>query len=219
MPGRRVIAIDLPGHGKSAPPARRSVAAYAESVLEALDALGVGAAAVGGHSMGGAVAMSMALDAPERVAGLVLVGTGARLRVAPAVLQATADPRASAEAAQVMAEWSLGARAGEALRREFAAGIEANAPGVVHGDLTACNAFDVMERLGEIRVPTLVVCGGEDRLTPPKYAQFLRDRIPGAKLELVPEAGHMVMREAPVAVAVAVGAFLALLRDTGARGG
>ena len=217
LPGRRVVSLDLPGHGGSASRGRPSVAGYARSVLEALDELGVASAVMGGHSMGGAVALSLALDAPGRVEGLVLVGTGARLRVSPAALEATADPGAAATAAQVLAEVSFGAGAGEALRRELAEAYEAAAPGLVHGDLLACDAFDVMDRLGEIHVPTLVVCGAEDRMTPPKYARFLRDRVAGARLELVPGAGHMVMLERPAAVATAVGAFLDGLRDRRTR--
>ncbi|HEU4384204.1 MAG TPA: alpha/beta fold hydrolase [Anaeromyxobacteraceae bacterium] len=211
LPGRRVIALDLPGHGGSPGPAKAEVAGYARSVLGLLDALRLGTAAVAGHSMGGAVALTLALEAPARVAALCLVGTGARLRVSQAILQATADPPALARAADSIAAWSLGPSAGEALQREVLEGLLAAGPGVVHGDFAACNAFDVMGRLGEIRVPSLVVCGAEDRLTPPKYSEFLRDRIAGARLELIQGAGHMVMLEAPGAVARLVEGFLATL--------
>lgn len=209
LPGRRAVAVDLPGHGASPGPAPETVPGLAAGVLALLDALAVPRAVVAGHSMGGAVALALALEAPARVAGLVLVGTGARLRVAPAILQATADPAALAAAAESMAQWSFGPSAGPDLRRALAEGLLANAPGVVHGDFAACDAFDVTARLGEIRAPALVLCGSEDRLTPPKYSELLRDRIAGARLELVPGAGHMVMLEAPAAVARAVEAFLA----------
>lgn len=211
LPGRRVIALDLPGHGGSPGPAPQGVAAYARSALAFFDALGVARAVVAGHSMGGGVALSMALGAPERVAGLVLVGTGARLRVSPALMQTVADPAALAAAADSMARWSFGSLAGPELLREFARGMLANAPGVVHGDFAACDAFDVMARLGEIRTPALVVCGSEDRLTPLKYSEYLRDHIAGAQLEVVAGAGHLVMLEAPAAVARAVEAFLSSL--------
>jgi pimeloyl-ACP methyl ester carboxylesterase len=82
---------------------------------------------------------------------------------------------------------------------------------VAHGDFRACDAFDVMARVGEIRAPAIVVCGAEDRLTPPKHAELLRDRIPGARLELVPGAGHMVTVEAPDRVAGAIEGLLASL--------
>jgi pimeloyl-ACP methyl ester carboxylesterase len=70
-------------------------------------------------------------------------------------------------------------------------------PGVLRGDFLACDRFDVMGRLGEVRLPTLVICGEEDQLTPPKYSQFLVDHIQGARLVTIPEAGHMVMLEKP----------------------
>lgn len=211
LPGRRVLALDLPGHGSAPGPALTSIGAYARAVVGLLDALGVPVAVLAGHSMGGAVALTAALDAPSRVAGLALLGTGARLRVSPAVLQATADPAALAAGAATMADFSFGTLAGDELRRVFVADVLACPPGVAHGDFVACDVFDVMARLGEIRAPTLVVCGSEDRLTPPKYSQFLRDHIAGARLELVPGAGHMVMLEAPGRVAAALEGFLASL--------
>jgi pimeloyl-ACP methyl ester carboxylesterase len=207
--GRRVLALDLPGHGASPGPSLASVPAYARSVLAALDALRIGSAVLAGHSMGGAIALTLALDAPGRVRGLVLVGTGARLRVSKAVLETTADPGALAAAAETMAEYAFGPLGTPALRREFARDMAATAPGVAHGDFSACDAFDAMARLGELRTPALVVCGSDDRLTPPKYSEFLRDRIPGARLELVPGAGHMVMLEAPERVAAAIDGFVA----------
>jgi pimeloyl-ACP methyl ester carboxylesterase len=211
LPGRRVLALDLPGHGGAPGPALTSIGAHARAVLALLDALRVPAAVLAGHSMGGAIALTVALDAPSRVAGLALVGTGARLRVSPAVLQATADPAALAAGAETMADFAFGALAGEELRRAFVAGMLACPPGVAHGDFAACDVFDVMARLAELRAPTLVVCGSEDRLTPPKYSQFLRDHIAGARLELVPGAGHLVMLEAPARVAAALEGFLASL--------
>jgi pimeloyl-ACP methyl ester carboxylesterase len=218
LPGRRVIALDLPGHGGSPGPSLRSVPEYARRVLAALDALAVPSAAVAGHSMGGAIAMTLALEAPARVTALVLVGTGARLRVAPAVLQMTADPAALAAGAKGMCDYAFGSLGSPAVRAEFTAGMLATAPGVAHGDFSACDLFDVMARLGELRAPALVVCGAGDRLTPPKYSEFLRERIPGARLELVAGAGHMVQLEAPARVAELVGTFLATAVPSRATG-
>jgi pimeloyl-ACP methyl ester carboxylesterase len=208
LPGRRVLAVDLPGHGQAPPPGRRSVPDYASAVRGMLDALGVARAVVAGHSMGGAIALTLALDAPERVAGLVLVGTGARLRVAPAVLEAAADPARAGEVAAMVAAASFGSGAGDDARAGYAREIAAQPPGVLHGDLSGCDVFDVMARLDDVRAPALVVVGTEDRLTPPKYAALLRSRLPGRALLEVPGAGHMVAREAPDAVTAAVAAFL-----------
>jgi pimeloyl-ACP methyl ester carboxylesterase len=200
LPGRRVIAVDLPGHGASPPPGERAILAYARRLVDLLDDLGIDRAAVGGHSMGGAIAVTLALEAPDRIEGLLLVGTGARLRVVPAIVLASADPDRSREVANATAAFSFGAGASPELLRAFAEGMAAVAHGVVHGDFTACDAFDVMERLGAIRAPARIVVGAEDRLTPPKYSIFLRANLPGNGLLVVPGAGHMVTWEAPDAV-------------------
>jgi len=200
LPGRCVISVDLPGHGGSPLPGERSVPAYAGRLLDLLDALGIARVAVGGHSMGGAIALTLALEAPERIAALLLVGTGARLRVTPAIVLASADPARSREVANSVAGFSFGAGASPEFLRAHADGVAAAAPGILHGDFTACDAFDAMERLGAIRAPARIVVGAEDRLTPPRYAAFLRERLPGDGLLTVPGAGHMVTWEAPEAV-------------------
>jgi pimeloyl-ACP methyl ester carboxylesterase len=200
LPGRRVLAVDLPGHGASPPPGEHAVPAYARRLVELLDALGIERAAVGGHSMGGAIALTLALESPSRVAGLLLVATGARLRIAPPVLEASAHPARAREVADTIASVSFGAGAPRDLRARYADGIAAVAPGVLHGDFTACDSFDVMARLAEVRAPSRLVVGEEDRLTPPKYAAFLRAGLPGEGLLTVPGAGHMVTWEAPDAV-------------------
>lgn len=209
LPGRRVISVDLPGHGESAPPVERSVGGMALRLLGLLDALGIPRAVVGGHSMGGAVALTLALEAPGRVAGLLLVGTGARLRVAPEILAASADPDRAGEVADALAAVSFGAAAPAAMREELARGALAQAPGVVRADFTACDGFDAMARLGAIRAPARVVVGAEDRLTPPRYAAFLREALPGEGMDVVPGAGHMVAWEAPGVVAAAAESLLA----------
>ncbi len=208
LPGRRVLALDLPGHGSSRPPPERSVAGLARRVLSLLDELSVPRAVVAGHSLGGAVALETALVAPGRVAGLVLVGTGARLRVTPAILEAAADPARADEVGRAVAAVSFGPGAPPGLAAAYAAEIAACPPGSVHADLAACDAFDVMGRLGAISAPALVICGGEDRLTPTRYAAFLASGIRGARLATVPGAGHMVLSEAPETLVLEVDGFL-----------
>jgi pimeloyl-ACP methyl ester carboxylesterase len=204
LPGRRVIAVDLPGHGDSPGPGRRTVAEYARDLLALLDALALARAVVVGHSMGGAIALTLAIDSPDRVAGLGLVGTGARLRVTPALLKATADAAAFSAAVEVMTDWSFGPGASADLRSEFSEGLRRLPASVVHGDFCACDQFDVLDRLGELRVPTAVVCGDADRSTPPRYSEFLQAHITGASLTLIPGAGHMVALEAPAATVAAL---------------
>jgi len=171
-----------------------------------MDAVGVSRGVLVGHSMGGAIAQMTALMAPERVAGLVLVGTGARLRVAPALLDGILQDARGALA--LITEWAWGPEADPAMvarGRQMMARVN---PRVVWGDFAACDRFDIRERVGEITAPTLVITGSEDRMTPPKFGQWLAERIPGARFVLVEGAGHMVMLEKPDQVASAVREWL-----------
>ncbi|MBC7233121.1 MAG: alpha/beta fold hydrolase [Chloroflexi bacterium] len=205
-----VYALDLPGHGRSNGSGRANIADYADFLARFMDALGLVKAIVAGHSMGGAIAMTMALRHPDRVAGLVLVGTGARLRVLPAILEGTLHDFERTIA--MICEYAYSPNAPEELVHQGQRQMLRVAPQVIHGDFAACNAFDVMERLGEIHCPTLIICGSEDKLTPPKYAAFLAEHIAGAELTLIEGAGHMVMMEKPDLVASAIASALARWR-------
>ena len=88
-----------------------------------------------------------------------------------------------------------------------------NGPAVTLNDLRACDEFDIMERLGEIRAPALAICGTDDIMTPPKYSQFLVDKLPDARAVIVPAGTHMVFAEKPEAVNAAIGEFLQGLQN------
>lgn len=199
-------ALDLPGHGRSDGEGRSSIADYAAFVAAFMDALQLEQAVVAGHSMGGATAMTLALQYPQRAAGLVLVGTGARLRVLPAILEGTLNN--FRDTIELICRFAYAPGIPRQLVRQGQNEMLKVDPQTIHDDFAACNSFDIMEQLERIRCPTLVICGTEDRLTPPKYSQYLVDRIAGAELKLVPAAGHMVMVEKPDAVAEAIGSAL-----------
>jgi pimeloyl-ACP methyl ester carboxylesterase len=86
--------------------------------------------------------------------------------------------------------------------------MEATRQSVLYGDLLACNRFDVMDRLGAIQQNTLVICGVDDQMTPVRYAQYLSNSMPNARLNVIPNAGHMVMLEQPQLVANSLLSFL-----------
>jgi len=206
MPGATVYAVDLPGHGRSEGPGRERIEDYAADILRFMDAVGVARGVLVGHSMGGAVAQMTALTAPERVAGLVLVGTGARLRVAPALLDGILQDARGALA--LITDWAWGPEADPTLVARGRRMMARVNPRVVWGDFAACDRFDVRERVGEIAAPTLVITGSEDRMTPPRFGQWLAEHIPDARFVLVEGAGHMVMLEKPDQVASAVREWL-----------
>jgi pimeloyl-ACP methyl ester carboxylesterase len=204
--GVGALALDLPGHGRSTGDGRATIPDYVEVIRRFLDALRLKRVVLAGHSMGGAIAQMLALTHPDRLAGLVLVGTGARLRVTPAILEVVQSDFQGA--VRTLVRYAYGPDASPELVDQGTREWMANRPEVLHGDFTACDRFDIMTRLGEITCPTLIITGTEDRLTPPKYATYLRDHIPGAELVLVERAGHMVMVEKPEAVTAAIQTFL-----------
>jgi pimeloyl-ACP methyl ester carboxylesterase len=201
-----VYAIDLPGHGRSDPPGCKSIDEYADFVASFIATLGCDRIVLIGHSMGGGIAQSIGQRAISQVAGLVLIATGARLRVTPAILDNVLSDIDGV--IDVITEYAWSDSASDDLKQMGRSRLNACDPDVLHGDYTACNEFDLLSSLDQIRVPTLVISGTEDRLTPMKYGAFLADAIPDAGLKPVDGAGHMVMLEKPEAVAQSVLSFL-----------
>ena len=151
-------------------------------------------AVVVGHSMGGAIALQLALDHPERLSGLVLVGTGARLRVRDDLRSGFLKDHVRAALRLVERSFASG-DAETTIARRMVASLGAIDPSTIAGDFEACHAFDVMGRIDDIRLPTRAICGALDVLTPPKYTRWFGEHIPGARTTVVPGAGHMVMIE------------------------
>ncbi len=210
------LAVDLPGHGESQGNGYRTIGEYRDFVRDLLAALRIERTVLVGHSMGGGIAQSFALTYPDRLAGLVLVGTGARLRVHPDILAAVRRGD-MARAGQLISGWAYSQTAMPATVAQGAEAFARNRATVLEGDFLACDAFDVMREVAAIRIPTLVVCGEDDRLTPVKYARFLQQEIPSAVLAVVPGAGHMVMLERPVEFNRLLTAFLERHLDSTAR--
>lgn len=210
LPHSPTYALDLPGHGRSEGTGWDSITAYSDWLVAFLDAAGVGQAVLVGHSMGGGIAQDVALRYPARLAGLGLVASGARLRVVPAILDGIhQNPEA---AVRLVCDFAFGPEAPPEMVRLGRRHMGDIPPEVLYGDFVACNTFDAMERLGDIAIPTFVLCGTQDHLTPPKYSVYLRDRIEGATLHLVEGAGHMVMVEQPQSVSQTLIAFLEKLK-------
>lgn len=201
MPGLRIFALDLPGHGKSGGSGEQSIAAYASSILNWLQAIDIHRAIFVGSSMGSAIALYLALEHSEHVAGISLIGGGARLAVNPILLQETSQTTTYHNAIDKLVHWYFSPQTPEELVTLCARRMFDIRYSVLNGDLVACNAFDVTERLGEIRQPALVICGEDDKMTPPRLSQILARSIPGAELEIVEHSGHMVMIEHPELIA------------------
>lgn len=202
----RVVAPDLPGHGQTGGAPLASIEDLAAFVAHFLDALSVQRAVIGGHSMGGAVAQQFALAWPDRIEGLLLIGTGARLRVLPRLLELLASDYP--EGVKLLMQLAVAAEAPTELKATLHRQTAANPQRVVLGDLQACDVFDAMDRIGAVRVPTLAICGQEDQLTPPRYSKFFAERIPGARAVVVPGSGHYVQVERAEATTLELRRFL-----------
>jgi len=206
LPRTAVYALDLAGHGRSQPPSRSTIEAYTQDVLDFITALQLKNVVVLGHSMGGAISQMVGLAQPANVIGLVLVGTGAKLRVSPAILESI---QANYEAAVDMLNryyWSGNQDPDiEAANRRT---MLACPPEVMLNDFMACDQFDLRDRLAEITLPALVISGSVDQMTPPKFGQFLANQLPQAEFALIEQAGHMMTLEIPEQVAQLVSNFI-----------
>ena len=193
LPG--AFALDLPGHGETTGEGFRDIGDYASWISRVLEEAHLAPPWIGGHSMGGAVALKLALDGPYRPLGLCLIGSGGRLRVHPDILNGLREGQIPDAFRRAM----IGPGAPLALVEEAV-----RAPSsMTLGDFVACDGFDVLDRLGEIRLPLLAVVGDEDRYTPVKYARAVTEAT-GGTLEVIAGAGHLLPLENPSALAAAI---------------
>jgi pimeloyl-ACP methyl ester carboxylesterase len=208
LSGQRVFTLDLPGHGKSEGIGRQDISEYAKSVYEFMKALRLSSAVVVGFSMGSAIALSLALQYRKRVIGLGLIGSGAKLRVAPATLELASSPSSFQTTVETVIENSYSSEIDPRVKELAVEQMSETRQAVLYGDFLACDEFEVMERVNKIQVPTLIITGSADRMTPPNRSEYLRDQIEGAQLHIVGGAGHMVMIERPDEVAELLGKFV-----------
>ncbi len=201
-------AVELPGHPEGEP--CTSVEAYVDWLKGYIDEKGYRDVVLAGHSLGGAVAQLYALTHPEDMAGLILIGSGARLRVHPMYLdglrKAIDNPAAFVHMRE--AGWNHLDPELRELLRERAARI---GPAVALNDMLCCDRFDIMERVHQIKMPTLALCGTEDAMTPPKYAKYLVDKIDGARQVTIEGGTHDVSMEKPDEVNRAIEDFLSTI--------
>lgn len=206
--GHHVLAPDLPGHGGAPGPALGSVEAMAAWLLERLAADGVDKALLVGHSMGSLIALEAAQRAPDRIAGLALLGTAWPMKVSDALLAGALEDQAGAIA--MVAQWSHADATLEAASRRLMERVaEAGPPHLLHTDLAACKAYaGGAAAAAAVDVPVLFVLGRSDRMTPPRAAKALTEAVRHGKIVEV-DAGHAMMAEQPDPVRDALAAFAA----------
>jgi pimeloyl-ACP methyl ester carboxylesterase len=202
--GFGVLAPDLPGHGRSSGKSLPTIAEMADWTAALLDAAGAARAKLVGHSMGSLIALETAARHPAKVSALGLIGTAAAMTVGPDLLKAAGanDPAAI----DMVSIWGLGFQA--ELGGSLAPGLwmhtgaqrvlEKCRPGVLFSDLSACNAYqDALAAAAQITVPTTLILGERDMMTPAKAGKALAAALPNSRTVVLRGAGHMMMVERP----------------------
>jgi pimeloyl-ACP methyl ester carboxylesterase len=202
----RLVIPDLPGHARSGGTPPESVDAYAAWVVDFIKEIRLDRIILAGHSMGGAIALRAALGGLKGLEALVLLGTGARLRISPAIFEGIGER--FREFAPELVGWMTSSASSDLLREDVTNDVLSTRPATFLADFHACNGFDVMNRLDAIRVPTLVISGDDDRLTPLKYGEYLATNIPGAVLKIIHGAGHLAVLEKPTEVNAVITSFV-----------
>ncbi len=208
LPHQRIYAPDLPGHGKSEGIGRQSIADYAGCVLDFMDELKIRKAMFVGHSMGGAIALQMALHHSRRTLGIAMINSGSSLHISTELLHNTASTATLPLAIKAIGELAFGAGADPRLKDAALKHMNEIRSSVLYSDFLACDSFDVTNQLGRVKTPTLIVSGTEDRVVPAHNLQNMHQKIKNSLLHSIDGAGHMVMLESPLVVANILQFFL-----------
>ena len=217
--GRSVLAVDLPGHGRSGGPPLDNVQALAEWALAVMDAAGVQPAAAVGHSMGSLIALEIAALAPERITRLAMLGTAYPMQVSQVLLDAARDaPLQAIDQVNAFSHSGIASKpsfpgpgmwlhgANRALMRRMQRGqAELN---LFHHDFQLCDRYtNGLEAAAKVLCPSHLVLGRHDQMTPPKAADEIASVLK-ARIHLL-ASGHALMQEAPEATLQALIAALA----------
>ena len=191
------VCIDLPGHGKSSGAGFRGVADHAYYVVGLADHLGWDEFVVAGHSLGGAIALHVAIYFPERLCGMMLVDTGARLRVDPHVLETARLLASGQNPAAIDPRLGFAKNTPQPVVDAITSLTSETDPKVTYKDWISDDTFDCISRLKAIKTTSIAICGSEDYFTPVKYSEYFRDNLPSCSLQVIEEAGHWTYHEQP----------------------
>ncbi len=202
------VAIDLPGHGQSEGCGFRGAADYSNFVIKLAEFLEWDRFVVAGHSLGGAIALTTAVYHSDMINGLLLIDTGARLRVHPDILKTALEAAQTGMPMPIDPALTYARSTPQSVIDDIQAKTSDTDLWVTYGDWICDDSFDFLARLKNIDVPALAICGEEDRLTPPKYHQFFQKNMPRCQLAVIKNAGHWVYVEQPEEFTRVVKAFL-----------
>lgn len=210
-PDFSALAIDLPGHRFSEGQPATRVKPNAGYLQDFVTSLNLPPFVLIGHSFGGAVAVTYALRYPAQLQALILISTGGALQKAPKLREILRQGNYA-----TLNRYAYGPGAGQELLAKGERMFRSVPCQVFHADLEACEHYDARQQLKQIRLPTLVICGKQDRITPPRLSRFMAEQIGGAKLCLLDNCGHMPILEQPAVVNEKIRCFVRLVQKKAA---
>jgi pimeloyl-ACP methyl ester carboxylesterase len=206
LPQANVFNLDLPGHGRSDGPGHSAIEAYADVVQAFIEALNLQDVVLTGHSMGGAIALQVALRDLNQVERLIIINSAAKLPVAPRILAQALEQPELAVGFIVDSSWGEQADKGMAARGRQK--MLQTDPRVLRDDFLACNNFDLRQDVQQISIPSMVIVGSEDQLSPARFGRRLAETMGATHYVEIEGAGHFAMLERPLEVAAAIAQFL-----------
>lgn len=214
--GWNALAVDLPGHGKSAGTALATIGDLAGWIIQLLDALGAKDVTLVGHSMGSLVALETAARHPERIKRIALIASAVPMQVSEALLNTSkANDHAAYEMINVFAHSNTAQLGGNRVPGMWMMGsamrlMERSGDGVLHADFSACNNYAAgLEAAQKLKCPVLMILGKRDLMTPMKVARDVISKLADVKVVALDGAGHSLMAEKPDEVLDSLISFLA----------
>ena len=199
-------AVNLPGHLQGQ--ILNSVEEYVDWLREYVRGKGYRDVVLVGHSLGGAIALMYAIKYPQEPKGIVIIGSGARLKVHPMFLAPCEEAiKGNPQEWHQLVEETYRLTP-EDYKREVVEKQKAIGPAVMLNDFLSCDKLDLMDRVQEIKLPALIICGELDMMTPVKYANYLGTKLTNSRVVIIPQATHLVFAEKPEAVNEAIEDFV-----------
>ena len=201
-----IVALDLPGHGRSDGSGKESITEYAQAVSEFLGDIEAPNPVPCGFSLGGAIAQQLLMDFPQHYLAGILIGTGVQMKVGPIIFEAIEND--FSEFVGMLGKLAASKKTNPEKIRFFQDELSKSNPQVVGGDFRACNHFDAGEKLASIEVPVLIITSEDDILTPAKFGDVLEDKIQNTQRAHIMDAGHLMAIEKPEEINLAIIKFM-----------
>ena len=199
-------AVNLPGHPHGQ--TLNSVEECTDWLKKYIEGRGYKDLILGGHSLGGAITLTYALRYPQELKGIIVISSGARLRVHPRYLARCEEAIKGNREQWYQIIEEIYRFTPEQYKREIVEKQKDIGPAVMLNDFLACDKFDIMDKVHQIRLPALIICGELDVMTPVKYSNYLAAKIAGSKLVIIPQATHFALAEKPEAANSAIEDFI-----------